>query len=268
MLTIAREGAGIAKAVRTQGNVIFALLLRDLRSRFFGHGLGYLVVIGWPTTHIGLLMAMYTFSGRQAPYGSSILVFSATGLIPFMVFSYMSRFTQHAMVLNRPLLGFPAVKVLDVLLAQGLLQILTSCLITAFFVAVLWLAGVDVMPQDIVQAAYALGACMLLGFGFGIINGIIALGLPYWVTGYALTLIVLWFTSGILFVPDALPESIRNIVALNPILHGVEWMRSAYYDGYGSQVLDKGYLLSWGLGSLVIGLLAERYARGRLLHGW
>jgi capsular polysaccharide transport system permease protein len=253
--------------LQAQGRVIHALMLRDLRSRFFGHGLGYLIVIAWPITHVGLLMAMFTVTGRVAPYGDNMLVFSATGLIPFMTFSYMSRFTQFAMVMNRPLLSFPAVKVLDIFLAHGLLEILASCLMTAFFVALLWLVGVDIVPRDILQATLALGATMLLGFGFGIINGIITLGVPYWMTGYALTIMVLWFTSGIFFVPDALPENIQAIIALNPILHSVEWMRSAYYDGYGSRLLDKNYLLAWGLGSLVIGLLAERYARGRLLQG-
>jgi capsular polysaccharide transport system permease protein len=255
------------RALRAQGRVIFALMLRDLRARFFGHGLGYLVQIAWPITHVGILLVLYTALGRAAPYGSSVMVFLATGLIPFMTFSYMSRFTQFAMVMNRPLLGFPAVKVLDILLAHGLLEILAASLMTAFFVALLWVAGVDVVPRDIVQAAYALGASMLLGFGFGVINGIISLALPYWTTGYAFVIIILWVTSGILFVPDALPEEFQRIIALNPILHGVEWMRSAYYDGYGSRVLDKGYILAWGFGSLVLGLLAERYARGRLLQG-
>jgi capsular polysaccharide transport system permease protein len=267
MLTIANAHSRPFGALRAQWRVIFALMLRDLRARYFGHGLGYLIVIAWPIAHIAVLMLLYSSAGRAAPYGSSVMVFLATGLIPFMTFNYMSRFTQFAMVLNRPLLGFPAVRVLDILLAHGLLEVLASCLMTAFFVAVLWLAGADVVPRNILQAAFAFGAAMLLGFGFGMISGIITLGMPYWMTGYALLVIVLWLTSGILFVPDALPENFRRIIALNPILHGVEWMRSAYYDGYGSQILDKGYLLAWGVGTVLIGLVAERFARGHLLQG-
>lgn len=44
-------------------------------------------------------------------------------------------------------------------------------------------------------------------------------------------------------------------------------MRIAYFQGYQSDVFDKNYLLAWGVGSLLVGLLIERFARGKLLSG-
>ena len=80
--------------------------------------------------------------------------------------------------------------------------------------------GIDVMPRDIVQVAYALLTAVLLGVGFGLLNGVIALVAPPWMTGYALVMLTLWFSSGIFFVPDALPAAARDILAYNPILAG------------------------------------------------
>jgi capsular polysaccharide transport system permease protein len=258
---------GIGQALCAEGRVILAIMLRDVRTRFFGSALGYLVAIAWPLVHMAILMAMFIATGRLAPYGSSLTLFFATGLVPFMSFSYMSRFTMISLVMNKPLLNFPAVKMFDVLMGRGILELLCSCLVAILLLTILWLGGVDVAPQNLVQAAYALGASLLLGLGFGVINAVIAVGMPSWLTGYSLVIVLVWITSGIMFVPDALPESLKEIVALNPLLHGVEWMRSAYYEAYSTNVLDKAYILCWGAGSLAVGLVSERFLRGFLLKG-
>jgi capsular polysaccharide transport system permease protein len=87
-----------------------------------------------------------------------------------------------------------------------------------------------------------------------------------WATGYRLVLVVLWITSGVYFVPHALPETLRYFVWFNPLSHGIEWMRSAYYEGYGTEFISKPYLLGFGAFWLCAGLLLERAVRGRLLH--
>jgi capsular polysaccharide transport system permease protein len=118
---------------------------------------------------------------------------------------------------------------------------------------------------DIVQASFALLSMMLLGLSFGIINGIIAGMFPMWITGYALLSILLWLSSGVLFVPDALPEIVRTPLSYIPSLQGVEWVRSAYYEGYGTDILDKTYVLEFAVITLFLGLALERLLRGRLL---
>jgi len=84
-------------------------------------------------------------------------------------------------------------------------------------------------------------------------------------TGYALITILLWGTSGVVFVPDALPEPLRTWASYHPILQTIEWMRSAYYEGYGEGLLDRAYAIEVGVGSLFLGLVLERGTRGHLL---
>jgi capsular polysaccharide transport system permease protein len=64
-------------------------------------------------------------------------------------------------------------------------------------------------------------------------------------------------------VPSYLPPQIAEWLSWNPVLHGVEWMRSAYYRDYGSTVLDRGYMLSCALLLVLAGLLGERLTRRR-----
>jgi capsular polysaccharide transport system permease protein len=72
--------------------VIYALMLCDVKTRFFGNGLGFLFAsVAWPLVHILILLIINTGLGRMARFGDSIILFFATGLVPFMTFSYMSR---------------------------------------------------------------------------------------------------------------------------------------------------------------------------------
>jgi capsular polysaccharide transport system permease protein len=254
-----------APAIRRQRRVLFALMLRNIRTKFFGNGFGYLIAVAWPLSHILILVVMYTLMGRVAPYGDSVALFVATGVLPFQTFSYLARFMMLGIIRNRPLLHFPEVKILDLLFAGGLLEIISACCVVITFLIIAWCAGIDAMPRDILQASFALGTAMLLGLGCGILNGVIVLAAPGWFIGFTLSIIMLWISSGILFVPDAMPAIARDILAYNPVLQVIEWMRSAYYEGYGAIVLDRTYALSFAAITLFLGLLLERAMRGHLL---
>ncbi len=253
--------------LKIQGRVVTTLMLRGMRSRFLGNSLGFVISsVGWPLAHMLLLLAIYSATKRAAPVGDSMVLFGATGLVPFMTFSYISRWIMFGVIIDRPLLSFPVVKPLDLLLARVLLEILGSFTSALTLIVLLWSIGVNFVPQDPVQAGWAYGASILLGAGMGVVNTGIASAFRGWLLGYTLSVIVLYAGSGILFVPNSLPQVARYYLSFNPALHAVEWMRSAYYPGYGSETLDKTYLLTWGLVSVFGGLAFERIFRGRLLE--
>ena len=196
--------------LKAQGRILVALMLRDLKTRLGGNEFGFFAMgVCWPLSHILLLLIINTGVGRAAPYGDSAALWFATGVIPFMAFNYIARFIMLGIVLNRPLLSFPIVKITDILFARAIVEVLNAGLVILIMFAIFWVVGIDFMPVDITQASLALLAMMLLGLGFGVVNGIIAAAVPFWITGYALLTMILWAASGVLFVPDALPEAIR-----------------------------------------------------------
>ncbi len=250
------------------GRIIWALILRDVKTRFFGTAFGFMIAILWPVSHIFIILAINSALGRPAPYGDSAALFFATGLLPFMCFNYMARFTALGVVMNKPLLGFPIVKVGDLLLSRAILEVMNAAVVVIVTILILTAMGVNVWPPQPIQAMYALLACMALGLGFGIVNGVIVGMFPFWLTPFALIQITLWMASGVIMVPDDLPEPFRYYLSFNPILDGVEWMRSAFYDGYGlNELLDKPYLLGFAAGLLLLGLLMERTMRGLIMQG-
>jgi capsular polysaccharide transport system permease protein len=242
-------------------------MLRDLRTRFFNHGLGFLVSICFPLVHILILVGIWLVLGRPAPYGDSPALFFGVGLVPFMAWMYMSRFVMLSLIMNRPLLAFPAVKILDIVLGRSVLELLGACAMALMLACVAILAGLDPIPHDLVDAALALGVALLMGLGFGLIAALMALAAPTWVMIYVLIQISLYFASGVMFTLGDLPEWAWRSLSWLPTLHIVEWARVAFYEGYPDFALNRGYATAWAFGSIAFGLALERAIRGRLLGG-
>src|SRR5579863_9757128 len=172
--------------LKAQGRILLALMLRDMKTRFFGNEFGFLLAVAWPLSHILILLLINAGLGRAAPYGDSPALWFATGIIPFMAFNYMARFIMMGVALNRQLLSLPVVKVTDILFARALVEALSAGLVILIVFVIFWALGIDFMPVDIVQASLALLAMMLLGLGLGVVNAIIAAAFPFWITGFAL----------------------------------------------------------------------------------
>lgn len=249
-----------------QARVIGALMLRDIKTRFGGNPANYVIAVAWPIAHIVLLLLIYAIAGRMAPYGTSTIQFFATGVLPYMMFNYPSRFSMMAIVINAPLLGFPVVTMLDIMLARILLEIINSisvCIIVALGLLAL---DIDILPREPEQAVAAIGATFLLAAGIGLFNALITKKVMGYFIFYILLSIILYAASGIVFLPEALPQWAVDILTWNPLIHLVAWFRSAFYPGYGASYLDKSYVVIWGLATFVGGLVVERLARNWLLN--
>lgn len=259
-----RSGASFSQMLLAQWRVVFALILRDLRTRW-GSTPAYVMTFLFPLVHIFVLVALWVAVGRVAPYGESNVLWFSVSMIPFIIFSYVSRFLLIHVLHSRVLLGFPVIKITDIIFSGVFIEIFNATIVVIVVITILWFLGVDFYPADILEASKALFVSLLLGLGLGIANALIGIILPMWVTGYFLTIMLIWITSGILFLPSSIPEPLRDILYYQPVTHLVEWMREAYYPGYNSVILDKTFVTGYSLFFIAGGLAIERFARGRIL---
>ena len=74
--------------LKAQWRILVALMLRDIKTRLGGNEFGFLAMaVGWPLSHILILIIINTGLGRAAPYGDSAALWFATGVIPFLAFN-------------------------------------------------------------------------------------------------------------------------------------------------------------------------------------
>ena len=256
---------GIRAALQRKSNVTKAVMLRDMRSRFFNHGLGFLMVPLWPLAHMGIIMALYTMAGRTTPFGSSLLIYFGTGLLPTLSFMYISRFTALSLLNNKNMTKFPIVRPADILHGRAALEIIGSCMMAAMMFVALLALGDNPYPADPGAAVAALSTAMAIAVGMGMMIGCIAVVAPIMMTVYILFTILIYVLSGTIFVVSVLPAQLVYALSWNPILHCVEWMRIAFIPGYPGQVVDRAYAVGFALGSMFFGLLIERIMRPLVL---
>ena len=70
--------------------------------------------------------------------------------------------------------------------------------------------------------------------------------------------------TGIFYVPGMMPDWARDILAWNPLLHAIDWVRAGFFDTYQPHWLDRSYLMIAAILALLAGLSLERGLRRRL----
>ncbi|TXN40715.1 ABC transporter [Methylobacterium sp. WL30] len=249
--------ASIRSQMESYLHVMHALILRDMRTRFGGSHWGYAVVVLWPVIHVFMLVVIYVTRGVPAPIGDSRALFFASGAVPALAFQYISREVMKAVLTNKPLTYYPQVKLFDVIFSRILVEIVTGFLGLLSVTAILICCGIDPIPADPFTAICGYMAAVLLGIGVGTINVSIIAFFPAWIMGYMLFVIVLYITSGVMFLPNFLPDQIYAVLKFNPVVQIIEWVRLGYYPDLHVGV-DYIYTLLFGGVCLVIGLLLEK----------
>jgi capsular polysaccharide transport system permease protein len=260
-----RPQSSFFEALRTQRRVIHALIIRETRTRFGDSRLGY----GWallePVLHILMLSLVFGVMMRGLPpIGNDFFIFYYTGIIPYHLFIHTSTSMTYAITSNGSLLQLPLVTTFDVLAARGLLELITDILVAIILLAAFGAVGLKVVPHDISGLSASLGIVWLLAFGIGFINAVLNAFCKSWDKIWAQLIRILYFISGIFYVPGMMPDWIRDILAWNPILHAVDWFRSSFFLEYEPHWLDRSFLGVLAVVALMTGFGLERGLRRRL----
>jgi capsular polysaccharide transport system permease protein len=200
----------------------------------------------------------------RPPIGTHFFLFYYTGLIPYHVFVHSSGGMSHAISGNAPLLQLPPVTSFDVIAARGLLEVMTDVVVAAILLAGFGAIGVAGMPDDLWAPAMALLATAALGCGIGYVNAVVTVFFRSWEKAFNQLTRVLYFVSGIFYVPGMMPRWVRDALAWNPLLHSVDWFRAGFFASYRPHWLDRSYLVGVALLALLCGFTIERLLRRRL----
>jgi capsular polysaccharide transport system permease protein len=244
---------------------IGAILLRDIRQRAGRYYTGFLMILLMPLVHLLIVVMCFHIFGRLAPQGTDQVVYFGLSVLPFVIYTYLSRQIVISLAENCPLLYFNRVKVFDILLARGILEAAGSVVVFIIFVCIFAVYSTDFSPRDWPGIVFAVAATIYFSFSIGIPNALIARVLPVWYLLFNLSIPVFWAASGIIFFPTAIPDPYDRWLALNPLLQCVEWIRYAYYEDYPDKLLNIPYLITFATACLAVSLIAERLARRVLL---
>ena len=247
-----------------QWRVIYALMMREVHTIYGTTRLGYLWALIHTMSHVAIFWAIRAFIGFRAPHGMHILMFLLVGFGAFHVFSKSVNKCMAAVSGNKALLTFPQVTPVDLMISRVIIVWATELVsaLLLIFIAVLW--GMPLYLNSIGGLIAFLLLTPLLGLGVGMVCA--SLTVLYPILGEIIPIVLrfMFFTSGEFYSIDRrFPSVVVKYLWYNPMLQLIEWGRSCLSQGY--PVLDYSlfYLISVTVSSLCLGLLFERYVRGK-----
>ncbi len=255
--------SNISGAIIVMTRVIYALILRETKTRYGRLKIGYLWAFLEPMLFISILSLISIYTGRLSSSEIPLLLFYVTGLLPFFLFRDVTTFTMVAVKQNMPLLYYPQVQIFDLCAARAILCLCTFIIVFSLLITIIGLSGLEQIrienPLMLIQLTIYI---TLMGFGCGTaIGALIPLFPSIEFLSRSLFVQPLFWVSGIFFTVDIIPENIRRYALLNPLLHLVEAFRSAFFYEFESQYINQLYIFSATLIVVFFGLLMQRVFR-------
>ncbi|MFI0843649.1 ABC transporter permease [Mesorhizobium sp. IMUNJ 23232] len=244
--------------------VVTAMILRETRTRFGRNKFGFIWLLLEPMAYVVFVVAVRSFIENRIPFGQNLLLFILSGILTFRMFSAIASRGLSAITANKALLAYPPVKPIDAIVARLVLETIIMFIIWIIFYSMLSIVSEEKVIINYVKFAEALGALCFLSFGVGTFNAVVATLLPTYERIWGVIRFPLLILSGVFYVPALSPPAMQAVIGWNPILHCVEWIRTAVYLTY-DPLLDKTYVFVIGALFLVTGLLLERAYRHRIM---
>jgi capsular polysaccharide transport system permease protein len=241
--------------------VIFAMVLREARVRHGRARIGYAWAIVEPVLLISILTLIFSEFGSARMAGGDFALFFATGVLSFQLFRNTSVYVSMAFDQNQPLFNYPLVKPIDAALARFILDASTHFLILVLVFTFQIVVLKAIPPNDIPQMMLAAGLLLAMAFGAGTNLAVARRFVPSISNVYLVIMGPAFFVSCVFFSLSSVPTMYREILAWNPLVHGVEGFRAGYYPQYSAQDVDLFYLLAWVVILNFIGLVGEWLTR-------
>jgi lipopolysaccharide transport system permease protein len=205
------------------------MVVRDLRSRYAGSGLGIFWAFALPVVWMLLYTVVFSVILR-APVEkgfASFPEFLMAGLLPWMavqegITRSASALTDNAAMVKKTV--FPIEMLILSVVVAAVVNQLIGFVVYGIYVAFLG----HFSPGWALLAVPALALQMLITFGLGCLAATIATFVRDAAQAIGVVLTVVFWATPIVYPASLVPERFRPILAANPMTHLTEWYRRAF----------------------------------------
>jgi len=254
----------MSQAAREHANIIWALMLRELGTRYGRDNIGFLWVIGEPLLFFSAVLTMWSFLKSPFEHGIRLAPFLMTGYMPILLIRHMISHAMNCVKANAGLLYHRRITVQHLYFSRLALEFVGVTL--AFFVVavILIIFGIVDTPNNL---GLIYGGWLLLAWvSFGIAVILSALGELIEIVEklvQALTYIMVPI-SGMFFMAAWLPDQYRPIALKVPFLNCIEMIRGGFFGDFVHVYYSVSYVVAWGVGTTFFGLILLSFMRARV----
>jgi capsular polysaccharide transport system permease protein len=241
-----------------------ALFLREASARLSTGRAAWLWIVLEPAVHLIFLMLLFGAIRHRLPTGGADPeMFILVGVWGFFLARNVAGRGMEAVNANAALFAYRQVRPVDTVLVRAALEAFLYLAVWFVLLAGLAMFDIDVAPSDPVLVALSAALLWLLGLGMALVFSVLGALLPELAKIIRLSFTPLYFLSAVMYPVASVPRPLRDLLLLNPILHGLESMRAGYFSGYhGEKHISLTYLTFVMLSMVFLGLaLHTRYAQ-------
>ena len=250
--------------LRSQGRVIWALMLRETVTRFGREGLGMLWMIAEPAMFVVGVMIIFSFIDTGYPYGISPAEWLAVSYPTLLFWRNGTGRVTGAIEQNRSLLHHQPIRPMDILYARILLEFASAMAVFLFLFPVFVAVGICHLPSNLL--IMAVGYLLIIWFSFGfvlIMAGLAELSETIEKTSHIILYLMLPFT-GVFFPTFVVPEPYRSYLLYFPLIDAVDYFHHGYFGPSIPSYYDMRYTLLVLLGMTLFGLAISGVAIRRV----
>ena len=242
--------------LRKHANVIYALIIRDLMSRFGRNHLGFVWTFLEPMILCTGVMSIWSFIHEPLMHGVPIVEMVFTGYMPLTLWRHMNGPMGLIIRRNSGMLYHRPVSHVDIMLARSVLEFVSTSAGAAIIYFVLATTG---MVEPIVHPALVLAGWLYTGWYFGAMGLLIAALTEYWeiaekfIQPFNYLMLPL---SGVFFMVDWLPYYAQKLIVFNPSIHCFEMIR----DGFIGEAVTTHYDVAYITASSMVMTMAALVA--------
>ncbi|MDH2290206.1 ABC transporter permease [Cobetia sp. 10Alg 146] len=243
--------------LRVTWSVWHALFMREAVARTMADRMAWFWMLFEPIAVIAIMVGIRALlAGGHRVSGAEFVPWMITGLLGFFLFRENMMRSIGAVDANKGLFTYRQVKPIDPVLVRCYLEGMIKTLILILFVLVGSLLGLDLIPDDPLLALWGWLTLWALGASIGILVSVLSELIPEIGKLLKIMGLPLLIISGVIFPINLIPHEYQIYVTWNPIVHGVEELRKAFFSGYHTlNVINLLYPWFWALGMMAFGLL-------------
>lgn len=256
---------GFHHSFKIQLRVIYALLMREIITRYGRHNIGFAWLFVEPMIFTSVIALFWNATRDMHQSG-------ALPIVPFAVIGYsivlcwrnsVGRVTK-AISANTGLLYHRNVTVIDVYLARIFLEVFGSLVSFLVLSAVFYFFDLMPLPDDFLYMVF--GGLLLIWFtvGFSFVMGCLCEMSEVFNRFWGATTIIIFPISGVAFFVHWLPNIVREYILYIPMVHFTEMIRHGYYGDVIPTYENIGYIVECNLMLSFVGLTLLRYVEDNL----
>ena len=213
------------------GDVIFAIFLREIKSRF-SDKLGFSWALISPMIMIVVMVGIRGSLDDGDTHGMPTMFFVTYGVVLVQFFLGVLEKTSTAIQKNKPLYAFRQVQPISSVLAIAGFELLVTFFLVGLLIIIGYFLRLETIVDEPIEIILNVFRVWLIATSIGILFSLSACYVPEVQKLKALITRPIFFISGIFFSLKDVPQDYWPYLTWNPLLHAVELTRHAAYPAY------------------------------------